>query len=66
MNKKQIIDMIDESINFDIYLKDGYQMKDLNKDKISFVNDKLMKITIAYKIYTYFDVASISHIVVME
>ena len=43
MNKKQILDAVEESVLFNIQTN-NIKLEDLNKDRLTFINDNLLKV----------------------
>ena len=62
MNKTNVNDIIENAILFTVYTKWGDKFPELNPDKLTFLTDKLIQITIGYEKYAYIDIGSVTRI----
>lgn len=62
MNKTNVNEIIQDAILFTVYTKWGDRFPELNQDKLTFLTDKLIQITLAHEKYAYIDIGSVTRI----
>ena len=66
MNKKQLEEIIKDSVVFTIHTRNGFVSEELNRDKINFRKENMLEITKKHGVFQYISIDDIDVVTIMR